>query len=67
MQSGVFAQAGGPPSRIPFLNWLNYQAAYTAAATATADGAAAAADGPAAKCRRVGEVSPHKEQQQRHR
>lgn len=54
LQSGVFAQQGAPAGRIPFLDWLDYQAAYAAATAAAAEGAV---DGPAAKRRRVSEMS----------
>jgi hypothetical protein len=52
MQSGAFTQTGTAPLSMPFLDWLEQQAAYTAS-TAAAD--AAAADGPAAKRRRISE------------
>lgn len=58
LQSGVFTQPSAAGSAvtaasIPFLDWLNYLAAH-AAATAVDDGAA---DGPAAKRRRISELS----------
>jgi hypothetical protein len=52
LQSGVFTQSRAGPLSMPFLDWLDQQAAF-AASTAAAD--AAAVDGPAAKRRRISE------------
>lgn len=58
-QAGAFQQAGAAlsSSSIPFLDWLNYQAAYAAATAPAAAAGDGDADGSAAKRRRISEVS----------